>query len=164
MFSGKFTEKNDKYVNEETIITLLTYKNKNYLFMADCGVEGFNKIKKDIQGEIEILKIGHHGAKDVINKTMLNQLKPKYALISTGLNKYNHPHYSTIILLENNNIKTISTKNYGFSKIIINKNTKPDFKHFDKTTHSIQEILFNKKDELPFHKSIFMQNLIKENS
>ena len=44
------------------------------------------------------------------------------------------------------------------------KNTKPDFKHFDKTTHSIQEILFNKKDELPFHKSIFMQNLIKENS
>ena len=128
--------------------------------MADCGVEGFNKIKKDIQGEIEILKIGHHGAKDVINKTMLNQLKPKHALISTGLNKYNHPHYSTIILLENNNIKTISTKNYGFSKIIINKNTKPDFKHFDKTTHSIQEILFNKKDELPFHKSIFMQNLI----
>lgn len=163
-FSAKFNQNNDKYDNEESIITLLTYKNKNYLFMADCGVEGFNKIKKDIQGEIEILKIGHHGAKDVINKTMLNQLKPKYALISTGLNKYNHPHYSTIILLENNNIKTISTKNYGFSKIIINKNTKPDFKHFDKTTHSIQEILFNKKDELPFHKSIFMQNLIKENS
>ena len=163
-FRANFNKNNDKYDNEESIITLMTYKNKNYLFMADCGIEGFNKIKPYIKGNIEILKIGHHGAKNVINKSMLKKLKPKYALISTGLNKFNHPHYSTIILLSENEINTISTKNYGFSKIIINKNLETNFKHYDKETHSIKNILFNKKDELPFHKSNFVQNLIKENS
>ena len=163
-FKANFNKDNDKYDNEESIITLLTYKNKNYLFMADCGVEGFNKIKKDIKDEIEILKVGHHGAKNVINNAMIKQLKPKYALISTGFNKFNHPHHSTIILLENNNIKTISTKNYGFVKITIDKNTQPVFKHFEKSTRSTKKVFFNKKDELPFHKSDFMQNLIKENS
>lgn len=163
-FKANFNKNNDKSDNEESIITLLTYKNKNYLFMADCGIEGFNKIKKDIQGKIEILKVGHHGAKNVINQPMINQLKPKYALISTGLNKFNHPHYSTIILLSDNKINTISSKNYGFCKIIINKSLKTDFKHYNKETSSIKDVLFDKKDSLPFHKSEFMQKLIKENS
>ena len=163
-YKANFNKNDDKYDNEESIITLLTYKNKNYLFMADCGIEGFNQIAKNIKGDIEILKVGHHGAKNVINQAMLNKLKPKYALISTGLNKFNHPHYTTIIMLNSNNIKTISTKNYGFVKITTNKNLKTDFKHFDKTTHSIKKILFNKNNEIPFHKSEFMQTLIKENS
>ena len=84
--------------NEASIITIVKYKNKNYLFMADAGIIGYEKIKNNLSN-VEILKVGHHGARNVINNEMLKHLSPKYALISTGINKYGHPDYSTISLL-----------------------------------------------------------------
>lgn len=146
--------------NEASIITLIEYNGKNILFMADAGIEAYKKIKDKIP-QIEILKVGHHGAKNVIDQNMLLKLRPKYALISTGINKYNHPDYSTIDLLENNNIKIISTRNYGFTKILIEKDI--NFYHFDKTTNKILPILFDKNVQIPFHKTKYVQNFIKSN-
>ena len=91
-------------------------------------------------------------------------LKIPSAEVYYGLYKVGVDNINVDTELNNNNIKTISTKNYGFVKITTNKNLKTDFKHFDKTTHSIKKILFNKNNEIPFHKSEFMQTLIKENS
>jgi competence protein ComEC len=146
--------------NEASIITIINYKNKNYLFMADAGILAYEKIKNKIP-EIEILKVGHHGAKDVISNTMLKNLNPKYALISTGINKYGHPDIETINLLYENNIKTISTRNYGFTKILIDDEIK--FYHFNKLSKKIEQILFNMENSTPFHKSKYVQNLIKSN-
>lgn len=146
--------------NEASIITLVNYKDKNYLFMADAGIEAYEKIKNNLP-ELEILKVGHHGAINVINNEMLDKLKPKYALISTGINKYGHPDWSTIDMLHNKNIKIISTKNYGFVKIII-KN-KLEFYHFDKNKKKILPVLFDKENLIPFHKSKYVQDLIKSN-
>ena len=146
--------------NEASIITIICYKDKNYLFMADSGILAYEKIKNKLP-EVEILKVGHHGAKDVISYDMLNHLKPKYALISTGINKYGHPDYSTIDMLEKKNIKIISTKSYGFSKIIVKDKT--EFYHFDKSKKKITPILFNKETPTPFHKTKYFQELIKSN-
>ena len=146
--------------NEASIITLLTYKDKNYLFMADAGLEAYEKIKGEIP-ELEILKVGHHGAKGVIDNEMLDKTKPKYALISTGINKYGHPDFSTINALEDKNVKIISSKNYGFVKIIIKKET--DFYHFDKVKKKIAPVEFNSENLIPFHKSKYVQDLIKSN-
>ena len=73
----------DKYDNETSILTLLTYKDKNILLMADGGIEAFNSIKEYLPDKINILKIGHHGAKNVINQNILNKTKPDFALISS---------------------------------------------------------------------------------
>ena len=126
--------------NENSIITYLKYKNKNILFMADCGYKGFEKIKKFIPNNIDILKIGHHGAQNSINKQMINYLYPKYSLISSKENDYNHPHYSTINLLNEINSKIIQTKNHGFVKLIIND----DFKiyHFNSVNKKLEKITF----------------------
>jgi len=144
--------------NESSIITLLSYKDKNILFMADAGIEAYEKIKDKLP-EIDILKVGHHGAKYTLNYTMLNKLKPKYALISTGINKYGHPDYTTINMLEDKNIKIISTKNYGFVKILIKDEIK--FQHFDKTNKKIIPVLFDRENLLPFHKTKYVQDFIK---
>lgn len=126
--------------NENSIITYLKYKNKNILFMADCGYKGFEKIKKFIPHNIDILKIGHHGAQNSINKQMINYLYPEYSLISSKENDYNHPHYSTVNLLNEINSKIIQTKNYGFVKLIIND----DFKiyHFNSVNKKLEKITF----------------------
>lgn len=143
--------------NESSIITLLTYKNKNLLFMADSGFKGYENIKNKLPKNIEILKIGHHGAKNSVNKKMIDDLNPKYALISVGYNKFNHPHHKTLEILQENDIKIISTRNYGFSKFNMDEN-KAYF--YDNKSKKLKEIIFELKSDTPFHKSEFIQNFI----
>ena len=143
--------------NESSIITLLNYKDKNILFMADSGFKGYENIESNLPKNIEILKVGHHGARNSINKEMINKLKPKYALISVGYNKFNHPHYKTLEILQENDIKIISTRNYGFSKFNIDKNKAY---YYDDKSKNLKEIIFEQKTNIPFHKSKFVQDFI----
>ena len=109
----------------------------------------------------DIIKIGHHGAKDTINQKMIENLKPSFALISVGYNKFNHPHFETIEILNKNNIKIINTKNQGFSKINLDKNKTY---YFNTKSNSLKEISFEtNKDIIPFSESDFVKNFIKEN-
>ncbi len=78
--------------------------------MGDGGIKAFNAVKKDIPKEIRVLKAGHHGAKGVINKEMLEYLKPEYTIISTGINHYGHPNINTVKMIENFGSKIYSTK------------------------------------------------------
>lgn len=70
------------------------------LFMGDAGVEAAQKIQKYLPEHVEVLKIGHHGAKNVVNKTFLDRINPAIAIISTGINNYGHPNGVTLSLLE----------------------------------------------------------------
>lgn len=107
--------------NDKSIITLLSYKNFQTLFMGDAGINAYNSIKKDLPGEdIEVLKVGHHGAKGVVDNQMISELNPKVSIISTGQNTFGHPNKITLDTLrntdiyrtdQNNSIKIIHTKN-----------------------------------------------------
>lgn len=90
--------------NENSIITLLSYKDFDMLFMGDAGIGAFNSLKKDIPENVEILKVGHHGAKNVVDTAMLNHLKPDISLISTGRNSFGHPRKGTLDTLRNTRI------------------------------------------------------------
>lgn len=86
--------------NENSIITLVSDKNFDELFMGDSGVEAAQKIQKYLPEHVEILKVGHHGAKNVVNKAFLDRINPEVAVISTGINNYGHPNGVTLSLLE----------------------------------------------------------------
>lgn len=90
--------------NENSIITLLSYKNFDMLFMGDAGVETFNLIKEYIPHNIEILKVGHHGGSNVVDKAMIEYLGNKVSLISTGVNYFGHPTKGTLDVLRNTDI------------------------------------------------------------
>ena len=70
------------------------------LLTGDAGI----KVEKDIIGsynlkDIDILKVGHHGSKTSSSKEFINNVNPKYSLISVGEdNKFGHPNK---IVLEN---------------------------------------------------------------
>ena len=151
----------DKSDNEASIITLLTYKDKNILFMADAGTLAFHRLKQFFPKNIDILKVGHHGAENVLDNDLLNYLNPKYALISVGINKFNHPHPSTIELLNNHNINIISSWNLSFTQITFND--KIEFQHFNKHFKRMENIIFEKEKQTSFEKSSYVQNLIKNN-
>ena len=102
---------------------MLSYGEFNMLFMADGGYSSFEKIKKDLNSnKIEILKVGHHGAKDTVSKNMLDILNPNIAIVSTGPNKYGHPAKSTLDILSDNNIKIYRTDTNNAIKLISDKN------------------------------------------
>ncbi len=90
--------------NENSIITLLSYKDFDMLFMGDAGIIAFDKIKKNLPQDIEVLKVGHHGGKNVVNKQMTDYLKNKISVISTGPNNFGHPNRATLDILHNTKI------------------------------------------------------------
>ena len=95
---------NSEEDNEKSIITLLSYKDFDMLFTGDAGIEAFNKLKKDIPHNVEILKVGHHGGPHVVNSDMLNHLNTKVSIISTGPNSFDHPNRGTLDILRNTEI------------------------------------------------------------
>ena len=114
----------EKYVsidNETSIVSVLKYDKFSMLFTGDAGVCALNKLKSDLPQNITVLKVGHHGAKNVINKDIMNYLNPKISLISVGYNTYGHPNNSTLSLLSqskllrtdlNHSVKLVVTPKY----------------------------------------------------
>ncbi len=105
--------------NEASIVTLLMYNDFKMLFTGDSGVETFNSIKSMLPSNITVLKVGHHGAKGVVNNEMLKYLNPKIALISVGINKFGHPANYTIASLKGRQILRTDINNSV--KFIVNK-------------------------------------------
>ncbi len=90
--------------NENSIITHLKYKDFDMLFTGDAGIEAFNKLQTKLPNNVEILKVGHHGGRNVVNKNMLDHLHNTVSIISTGQNSFGHPNRSTLEILRNTQI------------------------------------------------------------
>ena len=74
--------------------------------MGDAGVEvEEDLIKKYNLKDIDILKVGHHGSKTSSSKNFINEINPKYSIISVGKNnRYGHPNDSVLNNLVASNI------------------------------------------------------------
>ena len=102
--------------NENSIINLLEYKDFKALFMGDAGTEGYEVLQENT--DISILKLGHHGAKGVIDEKTLNKINPETVIISTGPNQYGHPHYSITDLMLKTNTRYLRTDDKNAIEII----------------------------------------------
>ena len=55
--------------------------------------------------DIDVLKVGHHGSKTSSSKDFINEMNPKYSIISVGKNnRYGHPNKEVIDNLKNSKI------------------------------------------------------------
>ena len=95
---------NKDYGNEnDNSSVIYTELNKHkFLFMGDAGV-GVEEdlIKKYNLKDIDVLKVGHHGSKTSSSKIFIDEIKPKYSIISVGKNnKYGHPNKEALEVLK----------------------------------------------------------------
>ena len=77
-----------------------------FMFMGDAGVEKEKDIlnKYNISG-IDVLKIGHHGSKTSSDKNFIDEMDPKYSVISVGKNnRYGHPNKEVLNNLSDSKI------------------------------------------------------------
>ncbi len=103
--------------NENSIITLLEYKDFTMLFTGDAGVNGIKKVLANIPQNIKVLKVPHHGAIGGLDSEIINYLNPKYSLISVGENKFGHPAIYTLKILADTKILRTDIDNSIFIKV-----------------------------------------------
>lgn len=74
--------------NSNSLVLLLEYGNFKALLMGDANKTTEKALIKAslLPGKIQVLKAGHHGAKDTATKSFLKQINPKTTLISSSKN------------------------------------------------------------------------------
>ena len=90
--------------NSNVIYTELNgYK---FMFMGDASSTTEKEIlNKYNLPNIDVLKVGHHGSKTSSSKEFIDEINPKYSIISVGKNnRYGHPNKEVLDNLENSKI------------------------------------------------------------
>ena len=78
----------------------LEYGETTMLFTADAEEEAEGEFMGEL-GQIDVLKVGHHGSLSSTTWDLLSQIQPTYALVSAGAdNAYGHPHPVVLRRLE----------------------------------------------------------------
>jgi competence protein ComEC len=74
--------------------------------MGDAGVEVEEDLREKYNlQDIDVLKVGHHGSKTSSGKNFINEINPKYGVISVGKNnRYGHPNKEVLDNLKDSKI------------------------------------------------------------
>lgn len=83
-------------VNEDSIVLLVDYDDIEILLTGDAGVSVESNVAK-LVGDIDILKVGHHGSDSASSNDFLKIIEPEISIISVGEgNSYGHPTESVL--------------------------------------------------------------------
>src|SRR4030042_2374295 len=102
-YSGEETD-----LNLSSLVFLLSFRDFEVLLTGDASKE--SQPYGQNLGQIDVLKVPHHGSKDALDSNFLKTLKPKLAIISVGKdNRFGHPAQNTLETLENLRVETLRT-------------------------------------------------------
>ena len=92
--------------NDNSSVIYTELNNHKFLFMGDASVD----VEKDLiekynLNDIDVLKVGHHGSKTSSGEEFIDEINPKYSIISVGKNnRYGHPNKEVLENLEDSKI------------------------------------------------------------
>ncbi len=109
------TGKSFKNDNEASIVLKLIFGKIKILLTGDATKSVENELisYNPAKLEAEILKVSHHGAKDATSLEFLEKIKPNYAIISVGKNRFGHPSLRVLKNLEKIGAKILRTDQLG---------------------------------------------------
>ena len=92
--------------NDNSSVIYTELNNYKFLFMGDAGIEvEEDLIEKYNLQDIDVLKVGHHGSKTSSSKEFIDEVNPKYSIISVGKNnRYGHPNREVLDNLEDSKV------------------------------------------------------------
>lgn len=108
---GGFSEENE---NSNSLVLMLDYLGEKFLFTGDLEDDAESILLEKYDLEADVLKVGHHGSSSSTSRKFLAAVDPTYAVIEAGEdNRYGHPHYEVLNLLENDDIRIYRTDQDG---------------------------------------------------
>ena len=92
--------------NDNSNVIYFIVNNYKFLLMGDAGVDKGKDILDEYDlSDIDALKVGHHGSKTSSSKSFIEEIEPKYSIISVGKNnRYGHPNKEVLNTLDNSKI------------------------------------------------------------
>lgn len=89
--------------NNNSIVLEFINGNDKALLMGDAEKEIESNLNP---GDVDLIKVGHHGSHSSSTLDFLNKVNPEYAVITCGEgNKYGHPHKETMDTLKKMNVE-----------------------------------------------------------
>ena len=109
--------------NDNSNVIYTEINGHKFMFMGDASTTTEKEIlNKYNLSNIDILKVGHHGSKTSSSKEFIDEINPKYSVISVGKNnRYGHPNKEVLSILENSKIYRTDQDGSIMFKIKINK-------------------------------------------
>lgn len=102
-------------VHEGSISAKFTYGNTSFLFTGDAESHTEEEmISRGHNLESDVLKLGHHGSNTSTSSSFLQEVDPRFAIVSAGENnQYGHPHAEVIERVEDAGVDIYSTHVHG---------------------------------------------------
>ncbi len=126
--SVRFSVLGPVYLSEETndmsLVMRLRCGNFSALLCGDMSENEIDDIINEHSSKLksDIIKIAHHGSATGITRELLDEVSPKYAIISVGENTYNLPNYKVMKLLSEYDTEVLTTRDCGNITIKFDQN------------------------------------------
>lgn len=107
--------------NDQSIVLYGSFHGKSILLTGDLEEEGEMHLLNSFPNlEVDLLKVGHHGSRTSTQEPLLDQLRPKIALVSAGVNnRFGHPHPDVLKRLQARDIQVYQTNVDGTVELSI---------------------------------------------
>ncbi len=101
--------------NNSSIVAKITYGETSFLFTGDAEEEVERMLlEQNVDLLATVLKVGHHGSSSSTSYWFLNEVMPRYAVISVGKdNSYGHPDEKVLSRLRDANVTVFRTDEIG---------------------------------------------------
>lgn len=107
--------------NAASVVLLLEWRGFRALLTGDAYVD-VERALADGVGDIDVLKVGHHGSDTSTDSLFLARTTPEVALISVGRrNRYGHPHPSVVHRLAQSGAEIRRTDEEGSVTVTVGK-------------------------------------------
>ena len=92
--------------NDNSNVIYTEINGYKFMFMGDASINTEKEIiSKYNLPNIDVLKVGHHGSKTSSGKEFINEINPKYSIISVGKNnRYGHPNKEVLDNLKDSKV------------------------------------------------------------
>ena len=104
--------------NDTSIVCRVEYEDTAFLFTGDMETAAENDMLdywgEDMNWEVDVLKVGHHGSNTSTGYRFLNAVNPAYGVIPVGTdNDYGHPHEEPMSRLNQAGVTLFRTDKMG---------------------------------------------------
>lgn len=104
--------------NTQSVVVLVQYGACDALLTGYAPTEVEEGLLADLPGEMELLKVGHHGSNTSTSPDLLSKTSPALAVISVGVrNRYGHPHSEVVQLLLDAGVGVLRTDPMGHIRV-----------------------------------------------
>jgi len=101
--------------NQDGLALLLDFGRGRALLLADLPREVEARLPV---GEVEALKVSHHGSQSGTSEVLLERTRPRVALIGVGPNPFGHPHPEVLERLERHGAEVRRTDQDGAVRVL----------------------------------------------